>query len=112
MAIINWQDFELIELRIGKVIDVKDFEKTIKPAYKIWVDFGAGIGIKKTSAQLTALYSKEELIGKQIIGLVNIEQKQIANFISEFLLTGFYNADGNIVLAVPEKHVLLGSKLC
>jgi tRNA-binding protein len=92
-------------------VRAEDFPKAQKPACKVWADFGDTIGIKKSSAQITGIYNKESLIGKQIIGVVNFPPKQIADFMSEFLLTGFYDADGNIVLAIPECKVPLGEKL-
>lgn len=110
MQQITWNDFEQVELRVGTVTEVRDFPEAKKPAYKITVDFGPEIGIKTTSAQFTALYSKEEILGKQIIGVVNFPPKQIGPFLSEFLCCGFYREDG-VVLAVPEKPVPNGSKL-
>lgn len=111
MQEINWKDFEKVELRIGKIIEVKEFPEARKPAYIVRVDFGDEIGIKRSSAQITDLYSKEELIGKLIIGVVNFPVKQIGPFMSEFLLTGFTQADGSVILAVPEKDAELGGKL-
>ncbi len=104
------KDFESIELRSGTIIDVQDFPEAHNPSYKVWVDFWEEIGIKKTSAQITELYTKEELIGKQIIGVVNLPPKQIANFISEFLLTGFHTNDG-VVLVSVDKKIDNGNKL-
>lgn len=111
MQEINWKDFEKVELRIGKIIEVKEFPEARKPAYIVRVDFGDEIGIKKSSAQISDLYSKEELIGKQIIGVVNFPVKQIGPFMSEFLLTGFTQADGSVILAIPERDGMLGAKL-
>ena len=108
---ISWNDFEKVELRTGTIIQVDDFPEAIKPAYKITVDFGAEMGIKKSSAQLTDLYSKEELLGKQIVGVVNFPPKQIGPFVSEFLITGFIQDDKSVVLAVPERKVDNGIKL-
>lgn len=108
---ITWNDFEKVEIRVGKIIDVSDFPQAKKPAYIITADFGSEIGIKKSSAQITYLYKKEELLGRQIIGIVNFPAKQIGPFFSEFLCTGFYRADGSVVLAVPDKEVPNGSKL-
>lgn len=110
METITWADFEKVDLRIGKIVKVEDFPEARKPAYKIHVDFGT-IGIKKTSAQITELYSKEDLVGKQIIGVVNFPPKQIGPFISEFLLTGFENENGAIVFATSEQQVPLGKRL-
>lgn len=111
MKTITWQEFENIELRAGKIIEVKDFPEAKKPAYIITADFGEGIGIKTSSAQITDLYSKKELLGRQIIAVVNFPPKQIGPVKSEFLITGFYRKDGAVVLAVPERDVPLGAKL-
>lgn len=111
MEEIGWNDFEIVELRTGTVVEVEDFPEARVPAYKIKVDFGAEIGMKKTSAQVTDLYSKDALIGRQIIGVVNFPAKQIGPFRSEFLLTGFYQQDRSVVLAVPERTVDNGLKL-
>lgn len=111
MKEISWQDFELVELRCGTILAVEDFPEARVPAYKIKADFGPEIGIKKSSAQITNLYSKEELIGRQIIAVVNFPPKQIGPFRSEFLLTGFYQDDRSVVLAVPERKVKDGAKL-
>jgi len=111
MNIISWEDFENVELRVGTIIEVQDFPEAKKPAYKVTVDFGSDIGIKKSSAQITDLYSKEELLGKQIVGVVNFPTKQIGPFLSEFLITGFAQDDGAVVLAVPDKKLENGKKL-
>jgi tRNA-binding protein len=111
MATIEWNDFEKVDLRVGTIINVEDFPEARNPSYKIHVDFGEEIGVKKTSAQVTALYSKSQLIGKQIIGVVNFPTKQIGSFRSEFLITGFYQDDEAVVLAVPERKVENGRKL-
>lgn len=107
---IQWQDFEKVELRVGTIIEAVEFEKAKKPAYQIIADFGP-FGIKKSSAQITVNYTAVELTGKQIIGVINFEPKQIANFISEFLVTGFEDSEGNIVLAQPQSTVPNGAKL-
>ena len=112
MKTISWNDFEKVELRVGTIIDVKDFPEARKPAYIITADFGNDIGIKKSSAQVTDLYSMEELLNKQIIGVVNFPPKQIGPFMSEFLLTGFQKDDGAIVLVIPEQDAPNGAKLC
>jgi tRNA-binding protein len=111
MSVISWEQFQNVELRVGTILVVEDFPEAKKPAYKLTIDFGTEIGIKKSSAQVTTLYSKEELVGKQIIGVVNFPPKQIGPFVSEVLTTGFYREDGNVVLAVPDKKVLNGAKL-
>lgn len=111
MSQINWDDFQKVELQVGTILQVEDFPEAIKPAYKITVDFGPVSGIKKSSAQLTDLYTKEELVGKQIVGVVNFPPKQIGPFISECLITGFVQDDKSVVLAVPERKVNNGLKL-
>jgi len=111
MQQIDWEQFEMVQLRVGRVVDIADFPEAKKPAYKVTVDFGPDIGVKKSSARITDLYSKEELLGRQILGVVNFPPKQIGPMRSEFLLTGFYRDDGAVVLAVPEREVPLGSRL-
>lgn len=107
---ISWDDFEAVELRVGTIIDVQPFPKARKPAYKLTVDF-AESGIKKSSAQITDLYKSEELIGKQVLAVVNFPPKQIGPFMSECLVTGFVRDDGAVVLAVPDKPVANGLRL-
>jgi tRNA-binding protein len=111
MKEITWQDFEAVELRTGTVVAVDDFPQARQPAYKVTVDFGPEIGVRKTSARITDLYAKEELMGRQIVGVVNFPPKQIGPVRSEFLLTGFYREDGAVVIAVPERPVPNGAKL-
>lgn len=111
METISWQQFEQVELRSGTIIEVSDFPEARVPAYKIKVDFGPEIGTKKSSAQVTSLYTKEDLLGRQIIGVINFPTKQIGPFRSEFLLTGFYQEDQSVVLAIPERQVKNGLKL-
>ena len=110
MEVINWHDFEKIELRAGTVLAVLDFPEARKPAYKLQVDFGE-FGLRGSSAQITNRYKKEELIGRQIVGVINFPKKQIANFLSEFLVTGFAAANGDIILTTIDKPVPNGSKL-
>lgn len=110
MKTISWNDFEKVELRVGTILSAKLFKEARIPAYIVEVDFGDEIGIKKSSAQVTNLYRAEELIGKQIIGVVNFPPKQIGPMKSEFLLTGFYREDG-VVLAVPDLPVKNGCKI-
>lgn len=110
MEEIKWSDFEKVALKVGTVLEVLDFPEARKPAFKIKVDFGE-FGQKWSSAQITKHYSKDDLIGKQIIGVINFPKKQIANFISEFLVTGFADQDGDIVLAAVERQVPNGSSL-
>ena len=111
MQEITWQEFENVELRVGTVVRAEPYPEARKPAYKVWVDFGPEIGEKKSSAQITSHYTPEELIGRQVVGVVNFPVKQIGKFASEFLLTGFPRQDGSIILAVPDKDVPNGSKL-
>ena len=111
MKIITRDEFASVELRVGKVLKVEDFPEARKPAYKIWADFGPEIGEKKTSVQITELYQPEDLVGRQIIGVVNFPAKQVGPFRSEFLLTGFADAAGAVVIAVPERSVPNGAKL-
>ena len=110
-APITWQDFTAVELRVGTILSVEDFPKARNPSYIITADFGAEIGVRKTSAQITAIYSKEELVGRQIVGVVNFAVKQIGPIRSEFLLTGFYRDDNEVVIAIPERPVPNGAKL-
>ena len=111
MGLITWDEFENVELRVGTILRVEPFPEARKPAYKVWADFGPEIGEKRTSAQITGLYSAEELVGRQIVGVVNFPVKQVGPFMSEFLLTGFSDENGNIVIAVPERGVPNGKKL-
>jgi len=110
MKEITWDDFEDIELRVGTIIKVEDFPEARKPAYKLEIDFGKEIGIKKSSAQITELYKKQELIDKQVMCVINFPPKQIGNFMSECLTTGFINEKG-VILAVPDKQTKNGLKL-
>ena len=110
MQTITWNDFEKVELRAGTILEVLDFPEARKPAYKIKVDFGE-FGIKWSSAQITKHYTKEELIGRQIAGVINFPKKQIATLMSEFLVTGFADENGDIVLTSIDKQVPNGSKL-
>lgn len=107
---ISWQHFEDTDIRVGTIVDANDFPEARKPAYKITVDLGP-LGRKKSSAQITALYKKEELIGKQVLCVTNLGKKQIGPYLSEVLVTGFEDEDGNIVLAQPAAKVPNGSKL-
>ena len=108
---IKWNDFKKVEIRAGTIIEVEDFPEAIKPAYKLKIDFGEKLGVKQSSAQITELYSKDELINKQIIAIVNIPSKQIGTMKSYCLVTGFYKRDKKVVLASPDKKVENGSLL-
>ncbi|RYD91090.1 MAG: tRNA-binding protein [Sphingobacteriales bacterium] len=110
MELIAWHDFEKVELRTGTILEAIDYPEARKPAYKVKVDFGE-FGIKWSSAQITKHYTKEELVGRQIIGVINFPKKQIGKFMSEFLVTGFADENGDIVLAAIEQRVPNGSKL-
>ncbi len=111
MDIIDWDDFTKVELRVGTVVSAEPFEKARKPAYILQVDFGDEIGVKKSSAQITHLYQTDDLIGKQVIAVINFPKKQIGPSMSECLVTGFYREDGQVVLAVPDQAVPNGAKL-
>ncbi len=111
MIPITWEQFEQVELRTGTIVTVEDFPEARKPAYKITADFGPEIGLKRCSARITDLYRKEDLVGRQVIGVVNFPPKQIGPVRSEFLLTGFCTPDGAVVLAIPERPVPNGVKL-
>ena len=108
---INWSDFEKIDMRLGTIIAVDDFAKAKKPAYKLTIDFGNEIGIKKSSAQITAHYTKDELMKRQIIAVVNFQPKQIADFISECLVLGVYDENNAVILLKPEKNTSNGMKI-
>jgi tRNA-binding protein len=111
MNTIQWSDFERVELRVGTIVDVQEFPGARKPAWRLRVDFGPEIGIKQSSAQITQHYSKEALLGRQIIAVVNFPPKQIGPMRSEVLVTGFHDANGYVVLAMPERAVPNGAKL-
>ena len=111
MSLISWSDFEKIEMRIGTIIDVNDFPEARKPAYQLTIDFGKEIGIKKTSAQITKCYTKEDLMGKQIVAVVNFPQKQIGKFMSECLVLGSLGNDTNVVLLSSDVKVDNGLKI-
>ena len=110
MEEITWNDFEKVELRVGTIIEAFEYPEARKPAYKVRVDFGE-LGIKMSSAQITKHYTLEDLVGRQIIGVVNFPKKQIGKFMSEFLVTGFADENGDIVLSTVERKVPNDSKL-
>lgn len=111
MEAITWDDFAKVELRAGRVVSAEVFAEARQPAYKLHVDFGPELGIKKSSAQITHLYTPDELIGKLVVAVVNFPKKQIGPLMSECLVTGFHNEHGEVALCVPDKPVPLGTKL-
>ncbi len=111
METISWADFEKVELRAGTIVSVDDFPEARKPAFKLKVDFGGEIGVKKSSAQITDLYTKEDLIGRQVLAVVNFPPRQIGPMRSECLVTGFQRENGAVVLVKPDSEVPNGAKL-
>jgi len=111
MQTITWADFEKVELRVGTVLEVLDFPQARKPAWKLRIDFGPEIGERMSSAQITALYSREDLVGQQVVAVVNFPPKQIGPFNSQVLVTGFHDEEGRVVLIRPERRVPNGAKL-
>lgn len=110
MQEITWSDFEKVELRVGTIVEVEDFPQARKASYKLKIDFGE-FGVRQSSAQLTVHYSKDDLIGRQVLGVINFPKKQIANFFSEVLTTGLPDENGAVVLVSPDKKIPNGSKL-
>ncbi|WP_313300707.1 tRNA-binding protein [Diaphorobacter sp.] len=111
MQEIDWNDFMKVELRVGRVVTAEVFKEARKPAYKLQVDFGPELGVRKSSAQITALYQPEDLVGRLVVAVVNFPKKQIGPLMSECLVTGFHNADGEVALCVPDREVPLGTRL-
>ena len=110
MPIITWNDFEKVEIRVGTVTKVEEFPEAKIPAYKVWVDLGE-YGVKKSSARITKHYQRAELVGRQVVCVTNFAPKQIGPFVSEILIAGFYDPNGEVILAVPDKPVPNGAKL-
>lgn len=111
MKSISWDEFQKVEIRVGTIIKANDFPEAIKSAYQLKIDLGEDIGVKQSSAQITDLYTKEDLIGKQVIVVVNLLPKKIGSFTSECLITGFYRGDKSVVLARADKKIKNGSRL-
>ncbi len=111
METITWDDFSRVELRVGRVVAAEVFSQARKPAYKLQVDFGPGIGVKKSSAQITQRYTPQDLVGRLVVAVVNFPPKQIGPLMSECLVTGFHDADGHVALCVPDAEVPLGTRL-
>jgi len=111
MSTISWGDFEKIDIRTGTIIEVKDFPKARKPAYQLWIDFGPELGIKKSSAQITTHYPKDQLVNRSIVAVVNFPPKQIADFISECLVLGVYDESNDVILLNPDKDVKNGQRI-
>ena len=107
---ITWEDFEKIDMRVGTILEVKEFEKARNPSYQLRIDFGT-LGVKQSSAQIKALYSMDELVGKQVIAVVNFPPKQIANFFSECLVLGVYNSNQEVLLLQPSSPAGNGDKI-
>jgi tRNA-binding protein len=107
---ITYGDFEKVDIRVGRIVKVEDFPQARKPAYKLTIDFGPPIGLKKSSAQITN-YTKEELLGKQVMGVVNFPPRQIGPFFSEVLTLGVPDSEGNVILLSPTREVPLGGKM-
>lgn len=108
---ITWSDFEKIDMRAGTIIEVDDFPKARKPAFKLLIDFGEEIGLKKSSAQITTHYTKEDLLNRKVIAVVNFPPKQIADFTSECLVLGVYDENKDVILLQPERTVKNGMKI-
>ena len=108
---LSWDDFEKVDMRTGTIIDVSDFPRARKPAYRLTIDFGPEIGVKKSSAQITAHYTKEDLLQRQVIAVVNFPPKQIADFISECLVLGVYDENKDVILLKPDKPAGNGFKI-
>lgn len=108
---ITWDDFEKLDMRTGTIIDVRDFPAAKKPAYQLWIDFGPELGVRRSSAQITTYYQREDLLQRQVIAVVNFPPKQIANFISECLVLGVYDEKNAVILLQPAQSVRNGQKV-
>ena len=111
MEYIDWNDFQKVDIRVGTIIAVEDFPEARRPAYILMVDFGSKIGVKKSSAQITDLYTKESLLGKQVLAVVNFPPKQIGPIMSECLVTGLHRPDGSVVLSAVDMDLPNGARL-
>ena len=111
MQTIEWQDFEKVEIRVGRVVGAEPLKEARVPAYVLRVDFGEAVGVKKSSARITGHYRPEDLIGRLVVGVVNFPRKQIGPIMSECLVTGFHDGEGKVVLCVPDREVPPGAKL-
>ena len=111
MPEISWEDFEKVDIRVGKVVEAEPFPEARKPSVKLTVDFGAGVGVKRTSAQLTGRYEPEELLDRQVVAVVNFPSKRIAGFKSEVLVLGLPDSEGAVVLLTPDREVPLGGRM-
>jgi len=111
MELISWDEFSRVELRVGRIIAADEFPQARKPAYLLQVDFGAELGVRKSSAQLMALYRREDLVGRLVVAVLNFPKKQIGPVMSECLVTGFHNERGEVALCIPDQPVPLGAKL-
>lgn len=111
MPTIDWSDFDKVDLRVGRVLSAEPFPQARKPAYVLQVDFGPEIGVRKSSAQVTALYAPEDLVGRLVVGVVNFPGKQIGPLVSQCLVTGFHDAQGHVALCVPDRDVPPGTRL-
>ncbi len=111
METIDWDDFARVELRAGRILKAANFPEAHKPSYLLEIDFGPDLGVKKSSARITSLYSAEELAGKLVVAVINFPAKQIGPVMSECLVTGFYNEEGEVALCVPDRPVPPGARL-
>lgn len=112
MTNINYEEFERVDLRSGTIVKAEEFARAKKPAFKVWADFGPEVGILQTSAQVTAHYTLESLVGMQIVGCINLGEKNIAGFLSQFLLVGFSDKNGSICLVTVDPKAPNGQKMC